>query len=91
MDKFKKVESLAKKYGASDFKTSTRKNKKYMVLYNGKWIHYGQKGYEDFLDHNDKKRRMNYRTRARGITDAKGRQTYKLKTSANFWAYHTLW
>ena len=46
---------------------STRKNKKYMVKYNDKWIHFGDTRYEHFrdktplklfsyLDHNDDKR-----------------------------------
>ena len=50
---------------------STRKNKKYMVKYNDKWIHFGDTRFEHFrdktdlkmfsyLDHNDDKRRLNY-------------------------------
>ena len=33
-----------------EFKQSTRKNKKYMVKYNGKWIHFGDTRYEHYRD-----------------------------------------
>jgi hypothetical protein len=37
---------------------STRKNKKYMVLNpNNKWVHFGDSRYEDYLFHQDEKRR----------------------------------
>lgn len=37
-------------------KKSTRKDKKLMVEIDGKKIHFGQKGYEDFTTHKDKER-----------------------------------
>lgn len=90
--KLRKVKQKAFKLGASNIEPSTRKNKKYMVEYKGNVIHFGQKGYKDFLDHNkDPIRRMSYRKRARGITNKEGQKTYKLKSSANFWAYNVLW
>ena len=58
-----------------DFKVSTRKNKKYMVkLENGTTVHFGDKRYQQYrdstgvgayshLNHLDKKRRENYKTR----------------------------
>ena len=85
-----------------EFKKSTHKGKKYMVYYNGKWIHFGSiinQQYRDstplklysYLDHNDEKRRQNYLARAKGIRDKKGNLTYKDKKSSNYWAYHFLW
>jgi len=61
-----------------EIKQSTQKNKKYMVLVNDKWIHFGDSRYEQFrdstplklysyLDHKDKERRKNYLQRAKGI------------------------
>lgn len=91
LEKLEKVRKLAKKYGADEVKFSTRKDKKFMVKYDNKWVHFGQEGYEDFLDHNDRQRRKNYRRRAEGIRDKEGRLTYKLKTSPNFWAVNVLW
>ena len=67
---------------------STRKNKKYMVTRpDGKIVHFGQMGYEDFTRHKDKKRRKNYLTRSRRI---KG-DWKKDKYSANNLAIHLLW
>lgn len=85
-----------------EFKQSTHKDKKYMVYYNGKWIHFGQRGmaqYKDstllklysYLDHNDEKRRQNYLKRAKGITDKQGNLTYKDKNSSNYWSINFLW
>lgn len=42
---------------------STRSNKKYMVSYNGKLIHFGAKGYLDYTQHKDYNRRELYRLR----------------------------
>ena len=91
MDKLEKVKKLSKKYGATDIKISKKKNKKYDVLYNNKWISFGDNRYEDFLDHKNKLRRTNYRRRASKIKNKKGEYTYLNPNSANFWSYNTLW
>ena len=79
-------------YGAKDLDYSNHKNKKYMVtLKNGDKIHFGDNRYEDFLFHNNWKRRVNYRKRASKIKDKDGNLTYKDKNSANVWSYHLLW
>ena len=83
---------------------STRKNKKYDVYYNGKWISFGDKRYEHYKtselipeslhiyrEHRDPERRSNYRTRAKGILNKYGELTYKDKNSPNYCAYHLLW
>ena len=55
-------------------KKSTRKNKKYMVLHKGKWIHFGDTRYQQFkdqtmlklyshLDHGDVRRKKLYYAR----------------------------
>ena len=44
-----------------NIRISTRANKKYMVLRpDGKWIHFGQIGYQDFTKHGDEKRRDSF-------------------------------
>ena len=84
------------------FQESTRKNKKYMVKYNDKWIHFGDKRHEhyrdstplklySYLDHNDLKRRESYRKRARGIKNKNGNSTYLDKNSPNYNALKFLW
>jgi hypothetical protein len=90
-DKLSIVREKAKKLGATEVKISTRKHKKYDVLYKGEWISYGDNRYQDFLDHKDPKRRANYRRRAGGIRDKEGNLTYKNPYSPNFWSYFTLW
>ena len=86
-----------------DFKKSTRKGKKYMVVApNGKTIHFGDikmQQYKDttglglytHLNHNDEKRRASYLARAKGIKDKNGNLTWKNKNSANYYAVRWLW
>ena len=60
----------AKQYlgDAVEIHFSSRKGKKYMVRNpDGKWIHFGALGYEDFTKHKDEKRRDNYLKRATKI------------------------
>jgi len=79
-------------YSVKDLSYSNRKNKKYMVtLKNGNKIHFGDNRYDDFLTHQDLKRRTLYRKRASKIKDKYGNLTYKDKNSANFWSFHLLW
>jgi hypothetical protein len=67
---------------------STRKQKKYMIQDpSGKWIHFGQMGYEDYTKHHDKLRRKRYLTRATQIHGSWKKNPY----SANNLAIHVLW
>ena len=67
---------------------STKKEKKYMVVTpDGKIVHFGQMGYEDYTKHKNKTRRKNYLKRSRGI---KGNWK-KNKYSPNNLAIHLLW
>lgn len=56
---------LRKYYGANvQLHKSSRQHKKYMVQApDGKWVHFGQRGYEDYTAHKDKVRRQQFRTR----------------------------
>lgn len=85
-----------------EFKKSKRENKKYMVMYNNKWIHFGDKNYEHFFDstplklyshlnHNDQKRKKSYLKRAMGIKDKHGNLTYLNKESPNYYSVKYLW
>ena len=84
------VYRLASKYLGKKAKIglSTKKNKKYMVTRpDGKIVHFGQMGYEDFTRHKDKTRRKNYLTRSRKI-----RGNWKSdKYSANNLSINLLW
>jgi len=85
---------------------SSSKNKKYSVyVYKDgkrKLIHFGDTRYQHFkdsvrghhykhLDHNDMDRRLNYLRRALEIKDSKGRLTYKLLHSSNYYSVKYLW
>jgi hypothetical protein len=71
------------------------------VLVNGKWIHFGQKGYQHYFDrtkllpkswnHNDGDRRRRYLARASKITTKKGTLAAKDINSANYHAIKVLW
>ena len=85
-----------------EIKQSTRKNKKYMVKVNDKWIHFGDVRYAQFrdktplklysvLDHKDKKRRENYLKRAKAIRNKHGELTYLDKNSPNYYSVKYLW
>lgn len=86
------------------FRISTRKNKKYDVYYNGKWISFGDNRYEHYKtsskipqelhiypEHFDLARRYNYRNRAKNIINNSGEYTYLNKNYPNYWAFHYLW
>lgn len=85
------IKKKALRLGASALKRSNRKNKKWMVKYNNKWIHFGDNRYMDFTQHKNQERRKSYLKRAKGIRDGKGNLTHKNKNSANFWAINILW
>jgi hypothetical protein len=69
---------------------SNAKNSKYSVyvLKDGKkkLIHFGDKRYDDYHTHLDKKRQKSYLARAKGIKDKNGNLTYKNKNTSNYWA-----
>ena len=84
------VYRLASKYLGKKAKIglSTKKNKKYMVTRpDGKIVHFGQMGYEDFTKHHDKKRRKNYLTRTKSMRGNWRNNRY----SANNLSRNILW
>lgn len=91
MSTLKEKQKMALMFGASNLQKSSRKNKKFVVSYGGKEIHFGDSRYKSFDQHGDQKRRDSYLKRARGIRNKEGQQTYRIKTSPNYWAYRILW
>jgi len=91
------VKKKARALGYDDLKESTRKNKKYMIQVidedtkKSKYIHFGAKGYKDFLDHGDEKLRKYYRARHSKIKLKNGSPAYKKKNSPAFFSYFLLW
>ena len=56
-----------------------------------KVVRFGQRGYEDYTQHHDNKRRENYLSRSAGIKDKNGNPTKDDKFSPNYWARKILW
>lgn len=80
---------FSKYKGADDAKLllSTRKDKKYMVIHDGKTTHFGSIQYQDFTKTHDEAKRKAYLARSAGI---KG-DWKKDKYSANSLARSLLW
>jgi len=71
---------------------SWRKHKKYAVKFpDGKYIHFGDKRYQDFTQHKNAARRARYIARAEKIRDKRGRLTINNPRTANYWAARVLW
>ena len=85
------LKSKAIRLGATDLKKSNRKNKKYMVLYKKKWIHFGDSRYEDFLQHKDEDRRKNFKIRMSKIMLKNGIPAINVKSQPAFWSYNVTW
>jgi 2-phospho-L-lactate transferase/gluconeogenesis factor (CofD/UPF0052 family) len=83
----KEAQRRAKKYLGKDAKLyfSTRKDKKYMIQDpDGKWVHFGQIGYEDATKHKNQKRIDAFKKRNKKWATSR-------KWSASFLSYWILW
>ena len=70
-------------------KRSNKKGKKWMVtLPNGKSVHYGAKGYEDYTIHNDLERKKRYLKRHGGMNQD---WTKKGINTPGYWSRWHLW
>ena len=88
------------KIGKFNYEKSTRKDKKLMVIVDGKKIHFGARNMEHYkdktglwkeLDHLDKKRRKNYLARSGGIRNKEGKLTKDIESSHNYHSIRILW
>ena len=66
---------------------SDREGKKYMVEVDGKTIHFGAEGYEDYTKHKDPERKKRYITRHK----ANENWTKSGIKTAGFWSRWLLW
>ena len=91
MSDYKRVYKNWLKYKGSDdaeIYLSERKDKKFCVVApDGKTVHFGQKGYDDFTKHQNQQRRENYLNRATNIRGNWRNNKY----SANNLAINLLW
>jgi len=84
-----------------EYQLSDRKNKKLKAFVNGRWIHFGDNRYTNFIDvtglldksynNNDLYRRLNYLKRASKIRDKNGNITMNDINSPNFHSIRILW
>ena len=63
---------------------SSRKEKKYMIKMDGKTIHFGAAGMDDFTKTGDEEQKKRYITRHRN-------ENWQDSKTAGFWAKHLLW
>lgn len=78
------VQKNATRLGLGTVFLSPRKNKKYAIMIDGKWVHFGDSRYEDFTGHGDERRRELFRKRNAKWATAN-------KDSPAYLAYHLLW
>lgn len=77
--------------GATDFKKSNKKNKRFYVMYKGKSIHFGSDVGSTFIDHHDKVKRRAWIARHSVVKNKEGQNVIRVKTSPSYWSYHVLW
>jgi hypothetical protein len=78
------VQKNADRYNVGTIYPSTRNNKKYMIISNGKRIHFGDPNYADYTGHKDETRRNNFLIRNRSWKTAP-------KFSSSWLSYFLLW
>ena len=71
--------------------SSQRKNKKLYVVYHGRQIHFGDRRYSDFLQHNDEQRRERYHARAKKIKLKDGSYAVDNMKKPSYYALNILW
>ena len=81
----------ARQLGATALRRSWRQGKKFAILYEGRWIHFGSTKYDDYTVHRDEKRRASYRARHGAIKTKDGRLARTVKTSPAYWSWELLW
>ena len=85
--KLERVQNIAKKLGVKEeIKLSSNKQKKFMLITSqGQKIHFGQRGYQDYLDHKDETRRTRFHQRFRSNVN------YNKPNTAMWLARRLLW
>ena len=77
--------------GAIDFGESNRKDKRFYVVYNNKYIHFGSRNGQTFYDHKDEIKRDNWYKRHSKIYDKNEKQVINNPYSPSYWSARLLW
>jgi hypothetical protein len=88
---FRKIRNKAFRLGVTQFDISRKKNHKYVLVYNNRTIHVGDRRYSDLTFHKDEERKKNYQARHREILTKEGKKAYLDKNQPAYWAYFLLW
>jgi hypothetical protein len=91
MDNFDKLKTKALNLGATSFGLSSKKNKKYVVVYEGKKIDFGSSNGKTYIDHNDDKKRKAWIARHSMIFNKDVDRVIDLDTSPSYWSKRLLW
>lgn len=89
--KLREARERARELNLPEPHSSQRAGKKLYVVYEGEEIHFGARGYEDYLMHQDDDRRDNYRARHGAIKLVNGRFAYKDPRQPAYYSWHILW
>ena len=80
-----------------DISVSSNSSKKFMLTYNNKTIHFGNRGSNDYIilqltnNPDADKIRANYRARHSKIKTKNGSLAYQIEYSPAYLSYHLLW
>ena len=88
---FEQLKQKALSLGATDFRNSNTKGKRYDVKYDNKWIPFGSATGKTFIDHKDKDKKKAWQARHSKIKNKDGQLVHKLKTSPSYWSWNILW
>ena len=86
-----KLEKKAFILGASKLGLSDRINKRFYVIYHDKYIHFGSKNGNTYIDHHNDEIKKNWITRHSRIKNKKGEYVIKIKESPSYWSHNLLW
>jgi len=94
--KARRVRYQGRTYNIGVPRRSTRPNKKYMVTINygdgrKRTVHWGDKRYQDYLQHKDPKRRKNFKRRHGGIKTKDGSRAVDNPLQPAYYAYRYNW
>jgi hypothetical protein len=81
----------AKRFRASDFGKSKKKNKRFYVIYDGKIINFGSSIGKTYYDHKDKIKRKAWYARHSKIKDKNNKLVINNPYSPSYWSAKILW
>ena len=85
------LHGMAIRLGASDFGESSRKGKRFYVVFQDKVIHFGSDVGLTYYDVNDETRRRAWFARHTRITDSQGKHSINNPLSGLYWSARLLW